>query len=242
MITLDCRMKSLLDFKEARMAALMKVGEGKKIEWLLDFGFFDRLSFPLGDDREGKALHLAIDHFLKTLYSEFEAYTSKVYLYKGSPVFPLGKDCYDGAKIFSEYLDYLAANIYDRVPLALDFDCVGLDPLKKARLINRELYSRFQMEDKIKSDKAILLPSVYSDESAFAGLHEMMINLKEYRVISEPFLVAEWEGLNELYVSSSSITPGSLRKLLGFNAAGGLVITAGKPLNLPLEKIYQPSS
>lgn len=241
MITLDCRMKSLLDFKEARKAALMIVGAGKKIEWHLDFGFFDRLTFPLGDDREGKALHLSIDHFLKTVYTEFEAYTAKVYLYRGTPVIPLGKDCYEGAKIFSEYLDYLASNIYDRVPLALDFDNAGLDPLKKARLVNRELYSRFQIDEKIESDIAVLLPSVYSDEKAFTGLLEVMSTLKNYRIISEPFLVAEWEGLNELYVASESITPGAMRKLLGFNAAGGLVVTSGAPLNLPLEKIYQPS-
>lgn len=242
MIALDCRMKSLLDFKEARKAALMRVGEGKKIEWFLDFGFFDRLTFPLGDEREGKALHLAIDHFLKTLYPEFEPYTDKVYLYRGSPVFPLGKDPYEGAKIFSEYLEYLAANVYDRVPLALDFEVSELDPLKKARLVNRELYSRFNIEEKVECDKAVLLPSVYSEDKAFDGLLEVMASLKDYRVISEPFLVAEWEGLNELYVSSRSITPGALRKLLGFNAAGGLVVTYGEPLNLPLEKIYQPTS
>ncbi|MFN4174872.1 MAG: hypothetical protein ACK4HV_07215 [Parachlamydiaceae bacterium] len=234
-------MKSLLDFKEARIQALTKVGEGKKIAWFLDFGFFDRLSFPFGDDREGKALHLAIDHFLKTLYPEFEAYTEKVCLYKGSPVFPLGKDPYEASKIFSEYLDYLIANIYDRVPLSLDFDCEGLSPLKKARLVNRELYSRFKIEESDHFDRAVLLPSVYSEESAFQHLDEMMMNLKDYKVISEPYLVAEWAGLNELYVSSASITPGAYRKLLGFNAAGGLVITAGSPLNLPLEKIYQPS-
>lgn len=234
-------MKSLLDFKEARKQALQLVGEGKKVQWFLDFGFFDRLAFPFGDEREAKALHLAIEHFLKSIYAEFEAYTEKVCLYKGSPFFPLGKDEYEGARVFSEYLAYLTANIYDRVPLSLDFECEGLEPLKRARLVNRELYSRFIIDMPQKGDKAVLLPSVYSEESAFTGLSEIMASLKEYRVISEPFLVAEWEGLNELYVSSSSITPGAYRKLLGFNAAGGLVITSGSPLNLPLEKIYQPS-
>lgn len=233
-------MKSLLDFKEARKAALMQVGAGKRVEWVLDFGFFDQLCFPLGDEREGKALHLAIDHFLKTVYAEFEAYTERVVLYRGSPVVPLGKDCFEGAKIFAEYLDYLVTNVYDRVPLALDFETEGLDPLTRARLVNRELYRRF-IKGSEAGDKAVLLPSVYSDEAAFEGLGEVMKGLSDYRVISEPFLVAEWEGLNELYVASASITAGARRKLLGFNAAGGMVVTHGAPLNLPLEKIYEPS-
>jgi hypothetical protein len=246
MIVVDGRMKSLLDFKPARRKALETVARNEKIDWFLDLGLVDNLTYPLGDEREGKALHLAIDHFLNELYSEFEPYTNSLTLYQGSPFFKIKGDVYESAIAFSQYLEYLVINIPDRLKLKLDFRCESMTALERARLINRELYSHFHytlngQSLEAYSDKGILLPSVHADEYQFKGYELLMNELDDFRIIFEPYLTSEWDGLNELYVLSHSITPQARRKLLGFNAAGGTVVTVGESLNLPLEKMYDRS-
>lgn len=56
-----------------------------------------------------------------------------------------------------------------------------------------------------------------------------------YRFIPECLLTTEWDGLDFLIVQSRNINHHGRRKLLGFCAAGGTVITIGEPLSLPLE-------
>ncbi len=57
-----------------------------------------------------------------------------------------------------------------------------------------------------------------------------------YRLVSEQQLVADWDGLDYLIVSEKSITPLGKRKLLGFCAAGGTIVTiCGEPVNVPHE-------
>lgn len=60
-----------------------------------------------------------------------------------------------------------------------------------------------------------------------------------YRIVSEPFLTQEWDGLEELIVVSSSIGKKEKRKLLGFCAAGGRVISFGEKLEIPLESSWE---
>lgn len=244
MIIADGKMSSLLDFKKAHHEALSTIGQGEKIDWYLDLGLVDRLTHPFGDEREGRALHLSIDYFLKTLWAEFKDYTRSVILYKGSPELSIGfENPFDASLAFSEYLDYLTVNIPDSVPLALQFETIEpLDSLTAARLINRELYGRYDFtlnghSLEKKGDKALLLPSVQVKETEIYNELMMIYAEKpELKIISEPFLTSEWDGLNELHVSSKSITFNALRKLKGFNAAGGTVFSYGEPLNLPIEQ------
>ncbi len=243
MIYLDGKMSSLLDFKTPYQKALKEIGNGNKIDWHLDLGLVDQLTHPFGDEREGRALHLSIDHFLKTLWAEFKDYTRSLVIYKGSPKINLGfDDMYEASLAFSQYLDYLTVNIPDSVPLTLLFETVeDLDPLTSHRLMNRELYGRYEFTLNGKrlekeGDKALLVPSIQSKD--FEELYLIVKSNPGLKLISEPFLTSEWDGLNELYVSSKTITLNALRKLKGFAAAGGVVVTYGDLLNLPYERPY----
>jgi hypothetical protein len=56
-----------------------------------------------------------------------------------------------------------------------------------------------------------------------------------FRVIPETMLMAEWEGLDELFVDSQFVELQFKRQLQGFCAAGGTVITIGKAIGLANE-------
>ncbi len=78
------------------------------------------------------------------------------------------------------------------------------------------------------------------NEECWSDLGEGLELLKEkgitYRLVSEQQLVADWDGLDYLIVSEKSITPLGKRKLLGFCAAGGTIVTiCGESVNAPYE-------
>lgn len=56
-----------------------------------------------------------------------------------------------------------------------------------------------------------------------------------FRIISEISLITDWDGLDYLLVASNAVTPQGVRKLLGFCAAGGTVVSLGKPIGVPQE-------
>ncbi|MCB1135607.1 MAG: hypothetical protein KDK78_04995 [Chlamydiia bacterium] len=56
-----------------------------------------------------------------------------------------------------------------------------------------------------------------------------------YRIVPELNLTTLWHGLDELIVFSDHLSPLGLRKLQGFCAAGGMVLTLGPPLGLAIE-------
>lgn len=56
-----------------------------------------------------------------------------------------------------------------------------------------------------------------------------------FRVIPEKLLVHEWEGVDRLIVCSQGVTERGRRKLYGFAAAGGEILTVGKKLGVPGE-------
>lgn len=53
--------------------------------------------------------------------------------------------------------------------------------------------------------------------------------------IPESWLTTEWDGLDTLFISSIGLNVQTRRKLLGFCAAGGTVVTIGQNLQLPNE-------
>ena len=65
-----------------------------------------------------------------------------------------------------------------------------------------------------------------------------MLNEKKipYRLISESELTAQWDGLDHLIYSPTNLTTTAKRKLQGFCAAGGEVISTGNLLGFSLER------
>lgn len=76
-------------------------------------------------------------------------------------------------------------------------------------------------------------PSAWKDlEEVFNLLNTHSI---QFRTIPEISLTTEWDGLDYLIVSSKNLTIQGRRKLQGFCAAGGTVITIGNLIGLPQE-------
>jgi len=57
-----------------------------------------------------------------------------------------------------------------------------------------------------------------------------------FKLISENQLITQWDGLDFLFYNPEGLSPQGKRKLLGFCAAGGEVISLGELLGLPYEK------
>lgn len=79
--------------------------------------------------------------------------------------------------------------------------------------------------------------------SAFTRLSETLKTLASrniyFRLVPESRLTAEWDGLDDLIVDPATLSAQGKRKLLGFCAAGGTVITLGdNTLNLPQENSF----
>lgn len=212
-------MSSLLDFKQARIKALTQIALGEKILWELDLGLFDKLTHPFGNESEARSMILAIDHFMKSIWPEFEKYSVGLSLYRGDLNFdPI---------LFSDFLKFLTLNVYDSVPLFLHFETATPFTLESAKRYSQDLYPRFEL---LVNDKeppfrsrdtniGFLLPSQYSTK--FDSLLSEGLAL---RVIPESLLNAEWDGLDKLYVDYSLVTKEGIRKIRGFEAAGGEVL------------------
>jgi hypothetical protein len=67
-------------------------------------------------------------------------------------------------------------------------------------------------------------------------LHRLKI---PYRLIPESTLISDWDGLDYLIVFPSGLSPQGKRKLQGFCAASGIVISLGENLGLPQEITFQ---
>jgi hypothetical protein len=75
-----------------------------------------------------------------------------------------------------------------------------------------------------------LPPMAMRRPSQYRCLREALLYLNEkgipYKIIPEALLTSEWEGLDDLVIVHEGITPQGLRKLQGFEAAGGVLVEA----------------
>ncbi len=60
----------------------------------------------------------------------------------------------------------------------------------------------------------------------------------DYRIIPETYLTTEWHGLDYLIVDPDSLSSQGFRKLQGFCAAGGTIVSLGKIMGLPYEILF----
>lgn len=148
--------------------------------------------------------------------------------------------------VVAEYLHLLTANLTDSIPLYLVLDRSSIpNLLQKARLTTLERFEPFHLileeeESFPQANIGICLPPISQTASIYyleidEALQELIKRHFSFRFIPEYFLTSWWEGLDYLVVSSFSITPQGRRKLQGFCAAGGIVLTLGQPLGLPEE-------
>jgi hypothetical protein len=105
-------------------------------------------------------------------------------------------------------------------------------------------FSQTQRDIRIQSDEianirtGVCLPLLAKMHVGYLDEMEALIQRFDkkvipYRLVHEAELTSLWDGLDDLFVLGDSITTEGLRKLKGFQAAGGRVVVIGKALNLP---------
>lgn len=221
-VKLDGRMSSLLDFRLGRHEALTRIAKGEPLTFEIDLGL-DTFS---GREVEFKALSLALNHFVETLWEEFRPYIHEVILYRG----PLPDD----EKIFSAYIKGLKGILPASMTVAIDFKTAGQSPLVRVKKSSPSLFPGCSIyldgvKPEVDSEAWIgfLLPS--DKEEPYKALLEKGHRI---RLVEEAFLISEWQGLDYLVVDPEFLNNEAVRKLRGFNAAGGRVVSLGAPLGL----------
>lgn len=164
--------------------------------------------------------------------------------------------CRDAA---GEFLEMLAGPLPDALNrfILLDVSSVE-DPLLAAQLVTKERFSHLTVGGKILWDGGVIsrhpekatlgerarigvcLPPMNKGiaqpiQGLSAGMRRLQQKGLAFRVIPEYFLTADWDGLDYLLVASDQLTIQGKRKLNGFCAAGGVVVTIGDMIGLPDE-------
>lgn len=85
-IDLDGKMKSDLNWSKQIQFAKECSSKGIQILWNMDLGLFDRLQFPLKHQGQYQSLGLALEHFRKAIWTQFENSTFGISLYRGNLV------------------------------------------------------------------------------------------------------------------------------------------------------------
>lgn len=147
-----------------------------------------------------------------------------------------------------EYLSLLANRMPDEMQIFVFLDVAELNDLAiEAQLVHRERYERMHVIVKNSrlptffpykaSEVGLALPHYslvanYSYQGLGTLLNKLVENDRSFRLIPETYLINEWDGLNYLLVIAETINVQARRKLQGFCAAGGTVVTYGNPLGL----------
>lgn len=149
------------------------------------------------------------------------------------------------ADAYAHYFQMLAHQLPDELSLYLLFDSAGIGSLAhRYQLLSKERFEHFLVAVKgldhfnglIWTGETVQLAPLSSEALCFpeerkcdsAILHRlndwMNHHPHPFRVLLEAFLTEDWEGVDRLYVLKESLTVQGVRKLKGFEAAGGTII------------------
>jgi hypothetical protein len=152
-----------------------------------------------------------------------------------------------------EYIHILAANLPDTMPISIHLDASGIiDPLFFALLTSKEHFHSLKLHttngvNYITQEKeaniAICLPSLKSFFPSTLNVLKYAFDLFEerkipYRVIPEALLISEWDLVDYLFVNPATLNKEGIRKLQGFAAAGGIVVSLAEPIGIPGEILF----
>lgn len=133
----------------------------------------------------------------------------------------------------------MSHSLPDELSLGLYFDTAGCGSKAEIhQLLSKERFEYFDLPtDDSNATLAVCMPrEEVCTDLILSKLDSLFASLKEpFRVIEETFLTESWEGVDQIHVISEAVTLHGKRKLMGFCAAGGLVIVEGAPLGLPNE-------
>ncbi len=231
--SLDGRLSSPLDWQ---------VVEGTEPTlYDVDLGLFDGLPQPLEDQGQFKSIALVLKHFGEAVFSKGGCIG--VCLYSGAADYPSLRqvsEAMDRRDVAIDYIDLLTTHLPVDCPAYIELDVTGIeDPVKRLLLLAKDAYQHVRVlarglpphivlaREGDRPSKGILLPGK-ENRLPMEGLERALKHLDEeqqpYRVISEPQLIYEWDGLDELIVCPELVTPLGWRQIDGFKAAGGVVL------------------
>lgn len=266
-ITIDGRVKSSLDWTKEKERAKELVEKGFKIYWDINLGLFNELKYPLEHSQQFLSLELSIKHFMESIWSSFKENSLGLCLYKGSVEFAgnaseIAMDYFNllTREIASEVECFIQVDATDLSSSTAILHLLNRDQcahlhviVKNTNVETSEITwetnaspfgyiggSVLQVADYKDVVVAVCLSTsteAYQElDKPIQHLHSQGIN---YKIIPEQFLTSEWQGLDFLIVVSSSVSPLTKRKLLGFCAAGGSIVTIGDFLGVPQEISFQ---
>ncbi len=304
-IFLDGRMKASLDWTKSREEAILQIRLKKKILWQVDLGLFSRLDLPLSDQMQFQSLCLTLEHFLQTLWKEFQSDTLGLVIYTGeldfSKKFPWNESLYDQwrgwledrfetlqifneevklnvqgfdqahpqnlsnatnsdlIKLFcrdsaAEYLNLLTNNLPDSLKICMQMRVSEkLDPLLFFQLSTKERFERFRLifdssysEEHEQGEIKIGICLPEADKVRPSQIQSLRLAMEDlvkvkaaFKVIPEPFLINQWDGLDQIIYSPKALSSQGKRKLQGFCAAGGQPVTVDYLLGLPSEILFK---
>lgn len=148
----------------------------------------------------------------------------------------------------TDYLRLLASVLPDSLELSVTLEvCAQHDRLLQALLTHRECYGRIvpnllysTLLTAPDATHAIVLPSYKINRfNELNRLRSVLDYLSDrnipYRLIPEESLISEWDGLDIIFVAPTTLNPAGKRKLQGFCAAGGCVVSLGQNIGLSHE-------
>ncbi len=223
-----------------------------RITWKFDLGL-NQSYFPLEDEMHFQSLSVALTQFTKDVWPQYEAQTDRAILYQGSADFSIFFKWTERqeanfaewkqdrpktdeshlrklfcAEAFILYFQMLAHRLPDELPLALLLDVTGLGtPAQTHHILSSERFAHFMVEPtQPQANVGICFPpDSLCGDAVLAQIDQVIGELKvPYKAVYETHLTEQWDGLDDLYVLESALTPQGIRKLKGFEAAGGNII------------------
>ena len=210
--------------------------------------------FPLEDPLYFSNLGAALTHFTETVWPKFPK--KQAILYRGSLDFsqffawsetfekqfkewkegmPLSDEAHlkrlFTIEAFVYYFQMLAHKLPDELSLKLIVDPTACGTLAQVHhLLSPERFQHFTIDSGFQHDSPIGIcfpPDEECTGEILSKIDLLMERLPSFRPVYEHLLTEQWDGLDQLYIFPEAVTARGLRKLQGFEAAGGKAISIG---------------
>lgn len=254
LIALDAKMTGSLEWNRELEKAAEAVNAGRKILWDVQMGLFSELNYPASNGMQMRALELALEHVVEKAWDPFAEQSLGLLLFHGSIPWQKEEEI--------ELLHQLILSIPSEIPLYLHLDCEKVpDAVRQLLLLHPEkvLHCRLILENAFfppashlfrgfveagrkdaEMPYAICLPALSFLEKSPPSILQDLFQVFQsqnlpLRWIPEEVLTQEWQGLDWIFYFPQALTHQGKRKLLGFAAAGGTIVSLGAVSGLPGE-------
>jgi len=196
-----------------------------QVLWRLKLGL-EQPSFPVDDEQRFQASVLALKQFSNTVWPQYQDKTTGCVLYQG-PLENLPDPM---------YFQMLAHKLPDELPIFLLVDERGVASVSEIlRFLADDRFVHFSVglrtervprDGWVWDESGVRVRKLEAKRGlVFTGENIDSLLENDLKVVFESRLTEEWDGLDQLLVVENSLSEQGLRKLKGFEAAGGEVET-----------------